>query len=70
LNEILDLQAKRRRLIEDSSLLKDSIEKLMDQAEKEQNLHHVTKANSFKRTIKQMEHETDELDTALIEPLI
>ena len=52
------MQAKRRRIIEDSSLLKDSIEKLMDQAEKEQNLHHVTKANSFKRTIKEMELET------------
>ena len=66
-DEILAVQAKRRRIIEDSSLLKDSIEKLMDQAEKEQNLHHVTKANSFKRTIKEMELETVELDSTLIE---
>lgn len=66
-DEISVLQAKRRRIIEDSVVLKDSIEKLMDRAEKEQNLHHVTKANSFKRTIKDMERETDELDATLNE---
>jgi hypothetical protein len=65
--EILTVQGKRRRIIQDSIHLKESVDKFMERAEKEQSLLHVTKANSFKRTIKDLEREADELDVTLEE---
>ena len=49
--EIASLKGKRKRLLEDSSTLQSSVEKLMDLAKKEQKMIHVTKANSYRRTI-------------------
>lgn len=61
-DEIFALQTKRKRILEDSSQLKQSVDKLMDLAEQERKIVHVTKANSFKRTIKDMELEALELN--------
>ena len=59
--EIASLKGKRKRLLEDSSTLQSSVEKLMDLAEKEQKMIHVTKANSYRRTIQSMEKEAEDL---------
>ena len=59
--EISSLKGKRKRLLEDSSTLRSSVEKLMDLAEKEQKMIHVTKANSYRRTIQSMEKEAEQL---------
>lgn len=64
-DEIVAVQTKRRRLIEDSIHLKESVDRLMILAEKERDILHVTKANSFKRTIKDMERETENLDAKI-----
>lgn len=64
-DEIVAAQAKRRRLLEDSIQLKESVDGLMILAEKERNILHVTKANSFKRTIKEMEREAEDLDAKI-----
>ncbi|KXJ27612.1 hypothetical protein AC249_AIPGENE7592 [Exaiptasia diaphana] len=63
--EILALKGKRRRIVEDSIQLKESVDKLMERAEKERSLLHVTKANSFKRTIRDMEREAEEIDATI-----
>lgn len=60
-DEIFALKGKRKRLIEDCSILRGSAEKLIDLAEKEQKIIHVTKANSYRRTMKSMEKEAEEL---------
>ena len=60
-DEILSLKGKRKRLLEDSSTLYSSVEELMDLAEKEQKMIHVTKANSYRRTIQSMEKAAEEL---------
>ena len=59
--EIASLEGKRKRLLEDSSTLQSSVEKLMDLAEKEQKMIHVTKAISYRRTIQSMEKEAEDL---------
>ena len=59
--EIASLKEKRKRILEDSSTLQSSVEKLMDLAEKEQKMIHVTKANSYRRTIQSMEKEGEDL---------
>ena len=61
-DQVFAAQTRRKRILEDSVQLKNSVDKLMDLAEKERNILHVTKANSFKRTIKEMEREADEID--------
>jgi len=43
--ELLSLQMKRRCLVENSVLLKDNVDRLMERTEKEQKLIDVTKAN-------------------------
>lgn len=60
-DEISSLQVKRKRLLEHCSALRDSSEKLCYRAEKEDNMIHLRKANSYRRTIKDMQQEADEL---------
>ena len=60
-DEIDSLTRKRKRLLEDCSILRDSAETLMDLAEKEQKMIHLTKVNSYRRTIKDMEKEAEDL---------
>lgn len=55
--EIAQLRTKRKRLIDDAKVLRKSVDSFMIRAEKEQNLTFVTKANSYKRTIADMEQE-------------
>ena len=55
-DQVYAAQTQRKHILEDSVQLKNS----MDFAEKERNILHVTKANSFKRTIKKKEQEADE----------
>lgn len=61
-DEISSLKSKRKRLLEHCSVLQDSAEKLAERAEKEDNMVHLRKSNSFRRTIKDMEKEADEID--------
>ena len=61
-DEISSLKVKRKRLLEHCSVLQDSAEKLAERAEKENNMVHLRKSNSFRRTIKDMEKEADEID--------
>ena len=60
-DEIFALKGKHKRLLEDCSSLRGSAEELMDRAEKEKKMIHVTKANSFRRTIVEMEKETADI---------
>ena len=60
-DEISSLKCKQKRLLEHCSVLKDSDEKLADCAEKENDMIHLRKSNSFRRTIKEMEGEADEI---------
>ena len=60
-NEISSLQVKRQRILEHCSALRDSAETLCYRAEKEDNIIHLRKANSDRRTIKDMQQEADEL---------
>lgn len=60
--EISVLKAKRKRILEDTVTLKESVDELMERAEKERKIVHVTKANSFKRTIKEMDIEAEQLN--------
>ena len=59
--EISSLKVKRKHLLEHCSVLQDSAEKLAERAEKEDDMVHLRKSNSFRRTIKDMEKEADEL---------
>ena len=60
--EISVLKTKRKRILEDTVTLKESVDELMERAEKERKIVHVTKANSFKRTIKEMDIEVEQLN--------
>ena len=60
-DEISSLKCKWKRLIEHCSVLTDSAEKLADCAEKENDVIHPRKSNSFRRTIKEMEGEAEEI---------
>ena len=60
--EISSLKVKRKHLLEHCSVLQDSAEKLAECAEKEDDMVHLRKSNSFRRTIKDMEKEADEID--------
>ena len=48
-------------LLEQCLLLQDIAEKFADHAEKEDNMLHLRKSNSFRRTIKEMEKEADKI---------
>ena len=60
-DEIDSLSRKRKQLLEDCSTLRDSAERLMDLAKKEHEMIHLTKSNSYRRTIKDMEKEAEDL---------
>ena len=61
-DEISSLKVKRKHLFKHCSVLQDSAEKLAECAEKEDDMVHLRKSNSFRRTIKDMEKEADEID--------
>lgn len=67
-NEIVAAQAKRRRILEDSIQLKESVDGLMILSEKERNKLHVRKAYRFKRTIKDIEREAEDVDAKIETP--
>ena len=56
-DESFSMLANRKRKLEDTSQLKHSADRRMDLAKQERKILHVTKDNSFKRTIKEMELE-------------
>ena len=60
-DQISTFQAKRKRLLEHCSLLNESAEKLCERAERENEMLHLRKANSYKRTVKEMQKEADEI---------
>ncbi|CAH3185153.1 unnamed protein product [Porites lobata] len=60
-DQICTFQAKRKRLLEHCSLLNESAEKLCERAERENEMLHLRKANSYKRTVKEMQKEADEI---------
>ncbi|CAH3043936.1 unnamed protein product, partial [Porites lobata] len=60
-DQISTFQAKRKRLLEHCSLLNESAEKLCERAERENEMLHLRKANSYKKTVKEMQKEADEI---------
>ena len=61
-DQISTFQAKCKYLLERCSLiLNESAEKLCERAEREDEMLHVRKANSYKRTVKEMQKEADEI---------
>ena len=60
-DQISTFQAKRKCLLEHCSLLNESAEKLCERAERENEMLHLRKANSYKRTVKEMQKEADEI---------
>lgn len=60
-DEICSLKVKQKCLSEQCLLLQDSAEKFADRAEKEDYMLHLRKSNSFRRTIKEMEKEADNI---------
>ena len=66
-DEIFSLQTKRKRILEDASLLEHIVDKLMDFAEQERNIVHVAKANSFRRTIGDLELEPLQINDRVVE---
>lgn len=64
-DDILQLKSKRNRLLNDAEAMKKSVDSFMIRAEKEQNLTYVTKANSYKRTIQEMEQEEKDIQVQI-----
>ena len=60
--EISSLRGKQKRLLEHCAVLKDSAEKLLEKAVKEDEMVHARKVHSYKRTVKDMEKELHEIN--------
>ena len=58
----IHLKAKKQRLVTDISALKESSDNLADKAEETGDLSLLTKANSFRRSVKQKEEEMSKVD--------
>ena len=57
--QISALTTKRKRLSKHCTVLQESAEKLLDRGEKEDNMIHIRKANSYRQTIKEVHGEAD-----------
>ena len=56
------MRGKQKRLLEHCAVLKDSAEKLLEKAVKEDEMVHARKVHSYKRTVKDMEKELHEIN--------
>ena len=60
--KLIHLKAKKQRLVTDITALKESSDNLADKAEETGDLSLLTKANSFRRSVKQKEEEMSKVD--------
>lgn len=69
LEEIEEIKKKKRRLDSDIKNLNDTADQLLQKAENEGNLRHLTQANSLRRTAKDKMEELTQVDISLNEKL-
>ena len=55
------MKGEQKRLLEHCAVLKGSAEKLLEEAVKEDEMVHARKAHSYRRTVRGMEKEADEI---------